>query len=183
MRLSADSIRYSWGVIQAALIERNVASPSTLAFVGSVSVACNAAFAIINGRLVRALGARKVAYLGLALMGSGQILSGFSQKSVAGLFITAGLTMGYGVSCCFMVASVLTSQYFSKRRGLANGLVFAGGGLGGAVISLAMSVIVERLGTAWSFRLVGLLMWITGFPMATLIKERAPVHTAAFLDL
>ena len=186
------------GVIQAALIEKNVASPSTLAFVGSLAVACNAAFAIPNGRLTRALGARKVAIIGLLLMGSGQILSGFAENNIAGLFITAGLTMGYGVrcvyptfcrgyadvlSCCFMVASVLTAQYFSRRRGLANGLVFAGGGLGGAIISLSMSAIVGRLGTAWAFRLIGLLMWITGLPMAWLIKERAPIRTATFIDL
>lgn len=188
----------SRGVIQAALIEKNVASPSTLAFVGSLAVACNAAFAIPNGRLTRALGARKVAILGLLFMGSGQILSGFTQNNIAGLFITAGLMMGYGVrcvcytmphdysdmaSCCFMVASVLTAQYFSRRRGLANGLVFAGGGLGGAIISLSMSAIVARLGTAWAFRLIGLLMWVTGLPMAWLLKERAPVRAATFIDL
>lgn len=82
-----------------------------------------------------------------------------------------------------MVASVLIPQYFYHRRGLANGIVFAGGGLGGAIISLSMSAIVERLGTAWAFRLIGLLMWATGLPVAWLIKERAPVKTATFIDL
>jgi nitrate/nitrite transporter NarK len=82
-----------------------------------------------------------------------------------------------------MVASVLTPQYFFRRRGLANGIVFAGGGLGGAVISLSMSAIVESLGTAWAFRLVGVLMWVTGIPIAWLIKERAPAKTATFIDL
>ena len=82
-----------------------------------------------------------------------------------------------------MVVSVLTAQYFNRRRGIANGLVFAGGGLGGAIISLCMSAIVERLGTAWAFRLIGLLMWVTGLPMAWLLKERAPIRTAGFIDL
>jgi cyanate permease len=88
---------YSWGVIQAALVESALAKASTLAFVGSLAVACNAAFAIVNGRLVRAIGARNVAFLGIVLMSSGQILSGWAMKSVAGLFITEGLVMGYGV--------------------------------------------------------------------------------------
>jgi MFS family permease len=116
-------------------------------------------------------------------MGAGQILSGFAEKNIAALFFTAGLMMGYGISCCFMVASVLTPQYFFKRRGLANGIVFAGGGLGGAIISLSMSAIVERLGTAWAFRLIGVLMWVTGLPVAWLIKERAPAKAATFIDL
>ena len=84
-------------MIQAALIEKNVASPTTLAFVGSLAVACNAAFALLNSRLLVAFGARKVAIVGLLFMGSGQILSGFSERSIGGLFITAGLMMGYGV--------------------------------------------------------------------------------------
>lgn len=88
---------YSWGVIQDALVESGLAKASTLAFVGSLAVASNAAFAIVNGRLVRAIGARKVGFLGVGLMGLGEILSGWSLKSVAGLFITEGLIMGYGV--------------------------------------------------------------------------------------
>jgi hypothetical protein len=88
---------YSWGVIQDTLVEQKVAAASTLAFVGSLAVACNAAFAIVSGRLVRAFGARKVAILGISLMSLGQFLSGFSQTSIGGLFITAGLLMGCGV--------------------------------------------------------------------------------------
>lgn len=88
---------YSWGIIQDALVEANLSKASTLAFVGSLAVACNAAFAVINGRLVRAIGARKVAFLGVFLMGAAQMLSGWAMKTVAGLFITAGCIMGYGV--------------------------------------------------------------------------------------
>jgi MFS family permease len=142
------------GVIQTALFNQKVASASTLAFVGSLAIACNAAFAIPNGRLTRSIGARNVALLGVTLLGLSQILSSFTQHNIGGLFVCAGLMMGYGVSCCYMVVSVLTAQYFSRRRGLANGLVFAGGGVGGAIISLAMSAIIERLGTGWTFRLV-----------------------------
>jgi len=88
---------YSWGVIQDALVESGLSKASTLAFVGSLAVACNAAFAIVNARLVRAIGARKVAFLGIVLMGVGEISSGWVLNSVAGLFITEGCIMGYGV--------------------------------------------------------------------------------------
>lgn len=82
-----------------------------------------------------------------------------------------------------MVVSVVTAQYFNKRRGLANGIVYAGGGLGGAVISLSMSGIVTHFGTAWTFRFLGLAMLVTGLPAARVIKERAPIRTAMFVDL
>ena len=83
----------------------------------------------------------------------------------------------------FKVVSIVTAQYFNKRRGLANGIVFAGGGIGGAVISLSMSAIVDRFGsTAWTFRFLGLAMLTTGLPAAWLIKERAPIRTGAFIE-
>lgn len=88
---------YSWGVIQDALVADKLADASTLAFVGSVAMACNAAFAILSSRLVRLLGARKLAVIGIILMSMGQILSGFAQKSIGGLFVTAGFLMGYGL--------------------------------------------------------------------------------------
>jgi Na+/melibiose symporter-like transporter len=84
-------------VIQAALLEKHVASASTLAFVGSVAVACIAAFSIPNSRILVAIGARKLAMLGLLMMGGGQILSSFTQHNIGGLFVTAGFVMGYGV--------------------------------------------------------------------------------------
>lgn len=80
------------------------------------------------------------------------------------------------------VVSVIPAQYFNKRRGLANGLVFAGGGIGGAVISLSMEAIVESLGPAWTFRLVGLLTLATGLPAAWLITERVPIRRSPFVD-
>jgi hypothetical protein len=90
-------VTYSWGVVQESLVDSGLAKASTLAFVGSLAVSCLSAFAAVNGRLVRALGARNVAYLGIGSMGLGQIFAGWATKSVPGLFITAGLIMGYGV--------------------------------------------------------------------------------------
>lgn len=107
-------------------------------------------------------------------MGSGQILSGFSERSIGGLFVTAGLMMGMALGMSRQARSVpfrssLSSELVSiilgqvpvtcallcsrlsisaGVGGLANGLIFGGSGLGGAVISLTMSVAVEHLGTA-----------------------------------
>ena len=37
------------------------------------------------------------------------------------------------------VVSIIPAQYFNKKRGVANGIVYAGGGIGGATISVAMN--------------------------------------------
>lgn len=90
--------------------------------------------------------------------------------------------MGVGTSLIFMVVSVTPAQYFSKKRGLANDIVFSGGGLGGTIISLAMNGVIQRVGPAWTFRIFGLVTLATGLPAAWLIKERTPIRSATFIE-
>ncbi|KAG9571095.1 MFS general substrate transporter, partial [Aureobasidium melanogenum] len=175
-------IPYCWGVLQEALVDQGLASASTLAFVGSSTVACNAMFSTTSSRIVRALGSQRTAMLGMGLISLGEILSGFCTKSVAGLFVCTGLILGIGISMCFMAVSATTPQYFNKKRGIANGCVYAGGGLGGALISIAMNKLIQAIGIAWTFRLMGLLTLTTGMPAAWFVKERNPFGSRKFIE-
>lgn len=67
----------------------------------------------------------------------------------------------------------LPAQYFKRRRGLANGFVFAGGGIGGGVWSLSISSLIDRVGIPWTFRILGLITLTMTIPAAMLLKERA----------
>lgn len=80
------------------------------------------------------------------------------------------------------MVSTIPAQYFNKKRGLANGIVYAGGGIGGTVISFAMDGLIQKLGPEWSFRIIGLVTLATGLPAAWLIKERAPITTSTFIE-
>ncbi|KAM0263155.1 hypothetical protein ACHAQJ_001310 [Trichoderma viride] len=173
---------YSWGVIQGALVEKGLSTPATLSYVGSLAVSTISFLAIVNARIIRTIGAQRTGMLGIFLMGLSEILSSFTVKNLAGLFITASVVLGVGLSLCFMACSATPAQYFSKKRGLANGIVFAGGGLGGAVTSIALDAIIQRLGTAWAFRILGLVTLATGLPAAWLVKERSPVKSVGFIE-
>ncbi len=74
------------------------------------------------------------------------------------------------------------AQWFSKKRGLANGIVYAGGGLGGTAISFAVNGLLQKLGPPWTFRIMGLVVLATGLPAAWLIKERAPIRSTTFIE-
>ncbi|KAK5726433.1 hypothetical protein LTR17_012759 [Elasticomyces elasticus] len=175
-------ITYSWGIIQARLVSEGVSEASTLSLVGSLTVACIAVLAIVNARIVTSIGARKLGFLGISLLGSGEILGGFATHNVGGLFATVGVLTGIGTSMCFMTVSVLPPQYFRRKRGLANGIVFAAGGLGGAAISLFSDRLLDKVGPAWTLRITGLMTLATGLPAACLIQERAPVKRTTFVD-
>ncbi|KAJ6160503.1 hypothetical protein N7470_003899 [Penicillium chermesinum] len=173
---------YTWGVMQAALVEKKGYSSSTLAFVGSLCPSCISLLAVPIATIIRKIGAQVTALLGISLLGLGCVLSGFATDSIAGLFITWGVVGGLGTSLCFMVVSVTPAQYFKAKRGIANGIVYASGGLGGAVISFILNALLENVGLAWTFRILGFMIITTGLPAAYLIKERAPIHRTKMVE-
>ncbi|KAH8892997.1 major facilitator superfamily transporter [Thozetella sp. PMI_491] len=175
-------LSYSWGVMQAALVRDNLSSPATLSFVGSVSTALIAALAIVNARAIRWLGAQRTGILGVLFLGISTLLSSFAVKNIAGLFFTSGILLGLGMSLCFMTVTTTPAQYFSRKRGLANGIVFAGGGLGASIISITLDPMIQKFGPAWAYRVLALATLVTGLPAAWLIKERAPIRTAGFIE-
>ena len=174
----------SWGIIQAALLESSLEQvpTSTVTFVGSLALGCIVAFGLLGVRLMVLLGARNTAFIGITLLGLGQILSGFTTQDIGGLFGTSGVLVGLGTCLCYVIGNSAPVQYFSARLGLANGLVKLGGGLGATVLSLALQALIEDVGTAWMFRILGLITLATGLPAAWLIKERQPLRSAPFID-
>ena len=88
---------YSWGVMQAALFNRGLSSLATLSWIGSLDFGCIAILALVNARVIRLLGARRTALVGISILGSGEILSGFLTHKVGGLFVTAGVISGIGI--------------------------------------------------------------------------------------
>lgn len=102
-------------------------------------------------------GNRNTAILGALLVSLSQLLAGFSTKSLVGLFILFGPIQGVGSAFCFLSTVPLISQYFDKRRGLATGLCYSSAGIGGAVLSLLESALIERFSVKWAYHAVGLL--------------------------
>ncbi len=175
-------VNYSWGVMQSALVDQGLGSPSTLSFVGSIPATLISVMAMLNARIIRRIGTRWTAVAGISIICLAQILSSFTTESVPGLYVTAGVMLGVGMSLCFTVCSVTPAQYFKRRRGLANGLVFAGGGLGGAIITIVEGILIQRFGVAWAYRVMGLATFATGLPAAFFIKERSAVAVVGTIE-
>ncbi|WPH00321.1 putative monocarboxylate transporter [Acrodontium crateriforme] len=173
---------YSWGVIQGDLVAKGVSSASTLSFVGSLTIACNAFLAIISAKVLRSIGSRNTALLGILFLASGEIFSSWSVENVGGLFALTGVVEGVGVSLSFMACGTVPAQYFNRKRGLANGIVFASGGLGGAIISFSLDGLLQKLGPAWTLRILGFITLATGLPAAWFVRDRIPPHRRAMIE-
>lgn len=172
----------SWGILQAALLEEEVSSSVNLMFVGCLSVGLICAGAMVFGKIMRTLGTRRTAMLGVLLMSISGAISSVVYKNVGALFAAYGVLMGLGMGLTFTTVAVAPTQYFLRRRGLANGIVLAGGGAGGAIISVALNAIIHRLGLAWAFRIHCLVVAGTGLPAAFLIQERVPYKPCGLVD-
>jgi MCP family monocarboxylic acid transporter-like MFS transporter 3 len=178
-----NGLSNSWGVMQAALFQQGLTSTSTLSFIGSLSITCSVVFSLLSVRFMRLVGARYAALIGITMLGLGELTASFTTSNVAGLFVTSGILFGSGSSLCFMIASLLPSQYFSSKLGLANGLIKSAGGIGGAVLSIGLNKLIINVGTAWTFRITGLCCLATGIPTAFLVKELNPPRgRASFFD-
>lgn len=70
------------------------------------------------------------------------------------------IVLGYG-SLLVMIVSVTPAQYFSKKRGLATGVIYAFGGLGGTILAITMNSLIGRVGPAWTYRILGLMTLVT----------------------
>ncbi|XWX01446.1 hypothetical protein V2A60_009474 [Cordyceps javanica] len=180
----ASGTTYAWGVVQRKLVEQGLAGPATLSFIGSLQASMPAWFAVLDAFVMRRwLGSRKLAMLGMFTMGLGGILASFCTESIPGLFVTFGFLAGAGGSCGFAVVAAVPSQYFNTRRGLANGLIFAGSGFGGATNSFFMDALIRNLGIAWAFRVLGLVTIATGLFAGWFMTERTKIPDKRFVDM
>jgi hypothetical protein len=94
----------SYGILQAALLQENVSTSTTLMFVGSMSVGIVCAFAILYAKIMRTLGTRWTAMLGILLMSLSGAISSVVYENIGALFATYGVLMGLGMGLTFTVS-------------------------------------------------------------------------------
>jgi MFS family permease len=188
------------------LKEDGLASSSTLSFAGGLTSAMISFLAIINSNIIKRFGSKAVLLVGVTILGLGEVLSGWTVNNIGGFFVTVGFVMGVGTSLIFMASllqsdfsnigkrvdpsylrtqqpcTLLPSQYFSRKRGLAIGIVYSAGGVGGAVLSLVLDALLTKYGPAWTFRILGFITWGACLPACLLIKERPGKRSAAFIE-
>ncbi|EGY23292.1 uncharacterized protein VDAG_04730 [Verticillium dahliae VdLs.17] len=86
------------------------------------------------------------------------------------LFIVHGVMFGMGGGLSIFAVSTAPIRWFRKHRGLSMGIVLGGGSVGSAVMSVVTTVLVKHVDVAWTFRILGFLLWAVCIPSAFLIR-------------
>ncbi|KAK1965521.1 major facilitator superfamily transporter [Colletotrichum sublineola] len=165
---------YSWGIVQVRLVETTGSGLTTLTFVGSLATSFMICFSVVSDRIVCRVGYRRAASIGGALMGLGEVLASFATRHVIALFFLHGLIFGLGGGLCVFSVSTAPMSLFKRHKALAMGFVFGGGSLGSAVMSVATNFLVKGLDVAWTFRILGFILWGVSIP-ASYFLPRKPV--------
>ncbi|CAG0893795.1 unnamed protein product [Cyprideis torosa] len=111
--------------------------------VGSLAIGTTFFFSFITGVLVDELGLKRTAFLGGVTSFVGMLLSSYCSSRIHFLSISYGLIFGTGASLIYTPSLVILGHYFSKKIGIANGLVTCGS----PVITGCMTFLIKELVT------------------------------------
>ncbi len=140
-------------------------------------------FAPFAGMLIDKFGALRIMRIGIVLMAVTYSLYSFSD-SISDLYRLHFLLAIGLVLSGLVVNVIIVSNWFVKHRGKVIGMLVASSSLGGAILPLMISPIVNdpELGWRWGFGLLSILFWLfVVIPAYTFIKEK-PSNLGLFPD-
>ncbi len=137
-----------------------------LGWVFSAWVLGYALFQAPSGRLADRFGPRKILLLGTLWWAIFTALTALTPASLAGsllILVIVRFSLGVGESIVYPTSNRLVAAWIpSNERGLANGLIFAGVGLGAAVTPPLIAYVIYHYGWRWSFWICAVLGLVIG---------------------
>jgi MFS family permease len=154
-------------------------STALLNLAGSLQISLARVLGLVGGYLISRFGCRPI----VAVSAVAQFFAYFATSyvsDVSGLICVFTSLMLFAMG--FSLVPVLTSvgSFFSAKRNLAQGLLSAGSGLGGAVFPLIISELLERYDNDWRpvFRICGAFSVMTlGMSVFSPIRDDGVVAT------
>jgi len=117
------------------------------------------------GQLADRYGFRRITVLTIIIIGLGFSL-GSQIQNIWHLYLFIGLLPGLGACATLALPFSLVSLWFTKRQGLALGLVSSGIGVGTIFIPLLVAHFIAEFDWRNAFAIVGLIIWLTCLPIS-----------------
>ncbi|XP_029789514.1 monocarboxylate transporter 14 [Suricata suricatta] len=133
------------GVLNVEWLEEFHQSRGLTAWVSSLSMGITLIVGPFIGLFINTCGCRQTAIIGGLLNSLGWVLSAYAAN-VHYLFITFGVTAGFGSGMAYLPAVVMVGRYFQKRRALAQGLSTTGTGFGTFFMTVLLKYLCREYG-------------------------------------
>lgn len=181
---------YGWFVVAAAFAVTFVGFGSAYTFSafvdslqtefgasrGSVSLVFSLAgflyfsFGIVSGPLADRWGSRRLAVLGMLVVGAGLVCAGRAHSLIA-VYAAYGLGVGLGVGCAYVPALGAVQRWFAKRRAFASGIAVSGIGVGTLALPALAALFIRTLGWRDAYLVLGCGAAVIGGGLALLIVD------------
>jgi MFS family permease len=90
------------------------------------------------------------------------------------ILLSFSIMTGIGSSLLLTPSMGCVAHWFMKRRGLASGIAFIGGGFGGVLFPLMMQSLLPQVGWAWTVRILGFLLMVLCAVSIVFCRSRIP---------
>ncbi|EJF57758.1 MFS general substrate transporter [Dichomitus squalens LYAD-421 SS1] len=98
---------------------------------------------------------------------------------VSQLILLQGVVFGISGGLLYVPILKLIPEYFSERSGLASGIIFAGGGVGGFFFAFILNALLDQVGLRWTLRIWAIGSTIVSGIALLGVRPRLPVPTYA----
>ncbi|SPJ76003.1 uncharacterized protein FTOL_05734 [Fusarium torulosum] len=143
------------------------AKPMEYGLIGGLNFSCAMLLAPLATYLASKFPVRVVMLFGCFLQGIGYLTAPFASRTWH-LYLTQGALVGSGIGFIIVPSTAILSQWFSRRRSMANGISSAGSGVGGAAFTWGTVSLIQNQGLDWALRATGLIT-LTAIVIATLL--------------
>ncbi|KAJ7913560.1 major facilitator superfamily domain-containing protein [Mycena leptocephala] len=116
---------------------------------------------------------RKSMWFGAALC-CGTLFGASYATEIFQLVLLQGVFYAIGGSLLYLPCISYMSEWFVARRGMANGILFAGTAAGGLLLPLVLPPLISNYGSSKTLRILAIAIAILLFPLLPFLKGRLP---------
>ena len=161
----------SFGLFQSYYVESLRATPSAIAWIGSIQIFLVYFIGSFSGRALDAGFYRTILIVGSFLQVLSVFMTSISTKYWQ-LFLAQGICKGLGDGMLFCPTVSLVATYFSKKRALAMACTATGGATGGLIFPLIAQQLLPKLGFPWTIRIMGFVILFNAIVAISIARVR-----------
>ncbi|CAE7008192.1 hypothetical protein PTNB73_00162 [Pyrenophora teres f. teres] len=164
----------AYGIYLSHYLAENIypdATPWDYAFIGGVNFPAAMFLAPLVIVFCRKCGIHVNMCCGVLLQSTGIITASFATR-IWQLHISQGALIGYGVGFLYIPCLPVLSQWFEKKRSLANGISAAESGAIGAAFAWGTEAIIQRFTIGWALRITGIIAFAASAIATVFIRDR-----------
>ena len=155
---------YSLGVLFKPLMNEFGWSRGTTSLAQTIFMLANAVGGLLVGKLIGRYGARIIVLIGSIIGGISFILLSQTYNIWYLYFFYALVGMGIGGAAGMVPAGVLVSNWFSRKIGLAMGIVSSGLALGAALLLPSIGFVIASFGWRVAYIFMGSVVLLINIP-------------------